>query len=81
MMVATREEHTEVVCSVNGVEKQRATTESLVFGIPTLIEWLSSWTTLAPGDVILTGSPGGTSALAPGDSVEISATTERAQPC
>jgi 2-keto-4-pentenoate hydratase/2-oxohepta-3-ene-1,7-dioic acid hydratase in catechol pathway len=69
-----REEPTEVVCTVNGAEKQRATTESLVFGIPTLIEWLSSWTTLAPGDVILTGSPGGTSALAPGDSVEISVT-------
>ena len=68
------EEPTEVVCTVNGVEKQRATTDSLVFDIPTLIEWLSSWTTLAPGDVILTGSPGGTSALAPGDSVEISVT-------
>jgi 2-keto-4-pentenoate hydratase/2-oxohepta-3-ene-1,7-dioic acid hydratase in catechol pathway len=67
-----RDEPTEVVCLVNGVEKQRATTESLIFPIPTLIEWLSSWTTLNPGDVILTGSPGGTSKLEPGDSVEIS---------
>jgi len=62
----------EVVCTVNGVEKQRDTTESLIFPIPELIEWLSSWTTLAPGDVILTGSPSGTTKLAPGDSVEIS---------
>jgi 2-keto-4-pentenoate hydratase/2-oxohepta-3-ene-1,7-dioic acid hydratase in catechol pathway len=67
-----RDEPTEIVCAVNGIEKQRDTTDSLLFSIPTLIEWLSSWTTLAPGDVILTGTPAGTSKLAPGDRVEIS---------
>lgn len=69
-----RDGATEIVCTVNGIEKQRATTESQIFPIPTLIEWLSSWTTLNPGDVILTGSPGGTSKLEPGDCVEISVT-------
>jgi 2-keto-4-pentenoate hydratase/2-oxohepta-3-ene-1,7-dioic acid hydratase in catechol pathway len=67
----SRDEPIEVVGRVNGVEKQRDSTASLVFSIPFLIEWLSSWTTLVPGDVILTGSPGGTSRLAPGDVVEI----------
>ena len=67
----SRDEPTEVVCRVNGVEKQRDSTESLIFSIPFLVSWLSSWTTLSPGDVILTGSPGGTSRLAPGDVVEI----------
>ena len=69
-----RDEPCEIVCTVNGVEKQRETTDSLIFSIPTLIEWLSSWTTLTPGDVILTGTPAGTSKLAPGDRVEISVT-------
>jgi 2-keto-4-pentenoate hydratase/2-oxohepta-3-ene-1,7-dioic acid hydratase in catechol pathway len=69
-----RDEPSEIVCTVNGIEKQRDTTASLLFSVPTLIEWLSSWTTLTPGDVILTGTPAGTSKLAPGDRVEISVT-------
>jgi 2-keto-4-pentenoate hydratase/2-oxohepta-3-ene-1,7-dioic acid hydratase in catechol pathway len=69
-----RDQPCEIVCTVNGVEKQRDTTDSLLFSVPTLIEWLSSWTTLMPGDVILTGTPAGTSKLAPGDRVEISVT-------
>jgi 2-keto-4-pentenoate hydratase/2-oxohepta-3-ene-1,7-dioic acid hydratase in catechol pathway len=64
----------EVTCHVNGEERQRATTAQLLFPIPLLIEWLSSWTTLVPGDVILTGSPGGSGRLEPGDRVDISVT-------
>ena len=31
----------------------------MIFGVPRLIEYISSWTHLAPGDVIVTGTPGG----------------------
>jgi 2-keto-4-pentenoate hydratase/2-oxohepta-3-ene-1,7-dioic acid hydratase in catechol pathway len=61
----------DVTCSVNGELRQQGNTRDLIFDIPTLIEWLSSWTTLEPGDVILTGSPAGTGVLRPGDQVTI----------
>jgi 2-keto-4-pentenoate hydratase/2-oxohepta-3-ene-1,7-dioic acid hydratase in catechol pathway len=53
----------------------------MVNDIPALIEYLSSFMTLLPGDVILTGTPSGAGArfdpprwLKPGDMVEIAAT-------
>jgi 2-keto-4-pentenoate hydratase/2-oxohepta-3-ene-1,7-dioic acid hydratase in catechol pathway len=62
----------EVTCTVNGQLRQKGTTDDMIFGIPALIEFLSAFTTLVPGDVILTGSPGGTDDLVPGDEVEVS---------
>ena len=62
----------EVSCRVNGEERQRGSTKDLIYPLPYLIEWLSAWTTLVPGDVILTGSPAGSGPLAPGDAVDIS---------
>jgi len=44
---------------VNGTLRQRGNTSDLVTDIPGLIEYLSSFMTLAPGDVILTGTPDG----------------------
>ena len=44
---------------LNGREVQRATTEQMIFGIPALISYLSRFTGLAPGDVIVSGTPGG----------------------
>jgi len=44
---------------VNGETVQEATTDLLMFDIPTLISTLSEFATLEPGDVILTGTPGG----------------------
>ena len=64
----------EITCKVNGEERQRATTAELIYSIPFLVEWLSAWTTLVPGDVVLTGSPAGTGPLAAGDCVEIAVT-------
>lgn len=64
----------EITCHVNGQERQRATTAQMIFSIPFLIEWVSSWTTLVPGDVVLTGSPGGSGRLHAGDRVEINVT-------
>jgi 2-keto-4-pentenoate hydratase/2-oxohepta-3-ene-1,7-dioic acid hydratase in catechol pathway len=63
---------------LNGKVMQHATTDMLIFDIPTQIEYISTFTTLAPGDVIVTGTPGGVGAkrtppvwMKPGDKVEI----------
>lgn len=61
----------EVICRVNGEERQHASTDEMIYPIADLIEFVTSWTTLMPGDVVLTGSPAGSGALQPGDSVEI----------
>ena len=65
-------------CRLNGERMQHATTEQMIFKIPKLIEYISSFTTLAPGDVIVTGTPGGVGArrnppvwMKPGDTVEV----------
>ncbi len=44
---------------VNGVTKQDASTDDLIFAIPEIIASASNGRTLHPGDVILTGTPGG----------------------
>ena len=49
----------EVVLTVNGEERQHTNTANLVFDVPYLVEFLSNLMTLEPGDVILTGTPGG----------------------
>ncbi|WP_019636441.1 fumarylacetoacetate hydrolase family protein [Paenibacillus fonticola] len=49
----------EVVLTVNGEERQRSNTANLVFTVQRLVEFLSGLMTLEPGDVILTGTPGG----------------------
>jgi 2-keto-4-pentenoate hydratase/2-oxohepta-3-ene-1,7-dioic acid hydratase in catechol pathway len=65
-------------CRLNGQQMQHATTEMMIFKIPRLIEYISSFTTLLPGDVIVTGTPGGVGArrnpplwMKPGDTVEV----------
>jgi acylpyruvate hydrolase len=49
----------EVVCRVNGRERQRGNTRTLVFDCPSLLAYISTFTVLRPGDVVLTGTPGG----------------------
>jgi acylpyruvate hydrolase len=49
----------EVVLTVNGEPRQRSNTANLVFSVPYLVEFLSGLMTLEPGDIILTGTPGG----------------------
>jgi 2-keto-4-pentenoate hydratase/2-oxohepta-3-ene-1,7-dioic acid hydratase in catechol pathway len=48
---------------VNGELMQSASTGDMVFSIPDLIADISSWITLEPGDVIVTGTPAGVGAL------------------
>jgi acylpyruvate hydrolase len=45
--------------TVNGATVQEASTELLIFDVPTLVSVVSEFTTLEPGDLILTGTPGG----------------------
>lgn len=44
---------------VNGDVRQKTTIDKMRFDIPTLVEHISTFTPLAPGDVIVTGTPGG----------------------
>lgn len=62
---------TRLQCSVNGQLRQDASTSAMTYDIPFLIEYLSGFATLLPGDLVLTGSPGGTGALHAGDIIEI----------
>jgi 2-keto-4-pentenoate hydratase/2-oxohepta-3-ene-1,7-dioic acid hydratase in catechol pathway len=65
---------------VNGKTRQDDRTSRLIFKIPYLLSYISTFTTLVPGDVIVTGTPTGAGArfdppryLKPGDVVEIEA--------
>jgi 2-keto-4-pentenoate hydratase/2-oxohepta-3-ene-1,7-dioic acid hydratase in catechol pathway len=58
-------------CKVNGTLRQDASTADMTYPIPFLIEYLTGFATLNPGDLVLTGSPGGTEPLLHGDRVDI----------
>ena len=49
----------DVICRVDGQEVQRESSATLVFDCPTLLAYISTFTTLRPGDLVLTGTPGG----------------------
>lgn len=59
--------HLDLQISVNGELRQKANTRDLILGIPELIEFASSFYTLLPGDVLLTGTPEGVGPIHPGD--------------
>ncbi len=61
-----------VTCDVNGERRQDGSSAQMIFDVPALIAYLSSILTLAPGDLIFTGTPDGVGAaqgtfLRPGD--------------
>ncbi|MGV0743072.1 fumarylacetoacetate hydrolase family protein [Mycolicibacterium sp. XJ870] len=58
-------------CSVNAQVRQDGSTADMTYDIPFLIEYLTGFATLEPGDLVLTGSPGGTAAIQPGDTIDI----------
>lgn len=47
-----------IITRVNGIERQNATTDHMIFGVPQLINYLSQGYFLRQGDVIVSGSPG-----------------------
>jgi 2-keto-4-pentenoate hydratase/2-oxohepta-3-ene-1,7-dioic acid hydratase in catechol pathway len=49
----------ELITRLNGKEMQRGTTDQLIFSIPRLINYISTFVPLETGDVIVTGTPGG----------------------
>jgi 2-keto-4-pentenoate hydratase/2-oxohepta-3-ene-1,7-dioic acid hydratase in catechol pathway len=64
----------ELICRVNGAERQRAKATDMHFSIPELVSFLSGVMTLEPGDLIATGTPAGTAPLHHGDVVEVEIT-------
>jgi 2-keto-4-pentenoate hydratase/2-oxohepta-3-ene-1,7-dioic acid hydratase in catechol pathway len=56
---------------LNGETRQFASTADMVFGVATLLEFVTTFMTLLPGDVILTGTPEGVGRLERGDRVEV----------
>ena len=69
-----------ITTKVNGEMRQDDRTSRMLFPIPRQIEYISTFTTLVPGDIIVTGTPTGAGArfdppifLKPGDVVEIEA--------
>ena len=68
----------DIALTLNGTVMQQANTSQLMFDIPVLISRISEFVTLVPGDLILTGTPGGVGFqrdpqvfLAPGDRVRV----------
>ena len=55
--------------TVNGKVTQSGNTKDMIFDVPFLIEYFSSFMTLSPGDLILTGTPDGVVDCRPGDVV------------
>ena len=70
--LATREEieepsNLDLSISVNGEVKQKSNTRHMIMNVPELIEFASSFYTLYPGDVLMTGTPDGVGPIVPGD--------------
>lgn len=60
------------ICSfVNGAKKQDAPVSDMIFPVAVLIEHISRFMTLEPGDLIATGTPPGVGPLVPGDVVRV----------
>ncbi len=57
----------DLTLTVNGDIRQQSNTRHLIFDVPRLIEYASSFYTLYPGDLIMTGTPDGVGPVAHGD--------------
>jgi 2-keto-4-pentenoate hydratase/2-oxohepta-3-ene-1,7-dioic acid hydratase in catechol pathway len=71
----------ELETRLNGKVMQHASLADLIFSLPVIIEYISGFTALSPGDVIATGTPGGVGDkreppvyMQPGDVVEVEIT-------
>ena len=49
----------DMFCDVNGVRRQTGSTKTMIFGVETLVSYISRFITLMPGDIIPTGTPPG----------------------
>jgi 2-keto-4-pentenoate hydratase/2-oxohepta-3-ene-1,7-dioic acid hydratase in catechol pathway len=64
-------ERLAVICRVNGEVRQAGFTSDMVFGVAEVLEYITAFTTLLPGDVILTGTPSGVGRVEAGDVMEV----------
>lgn len=62
----------DLTISVNGEVRQASNTRYMILSVPELIELASSFYTLHPGDIVLTGTPEGVSPIVPGDRIAAS---------
>ncbi len=74
--ITTHQSLTEVASlairtTLDGVQRQNGTTADMVRGVAEIVAFISSFTTLLPGDVILTGTPEGVGEMRPGQEVSI----------
>ncbi len=60
-----------VTAAVNGETRQDGRTSQMMYKIPAIIAYVTSFMTLLPGDVVLTGTPAGISPMQPGDEVAV----------
>ena len=61
----------DITTAVDGELRQQGNTGQMVRGIAELVSHISSFTTLLPGDVILTGTPAGVGSMEPGQRVTV----------
>ncbi len=61
----------EVRTELNGDVKQLGRTSAMIFDVPAVVAYITSFMTLLPGDVILTGTPAGVGPMRPGDDVSV----------
>ncbi|HUR25630.1 MAG TPA: fumarylacetoacetate hydrolase family protein [Candidatus Thermoplasmatota archaeon] len=62
-----------LLLSVNGQVRQDGSTRDMTWSVAELLAQASQWTTLNPGDVVLTGTPEGVGPIVPGDRMEAEA--------
>lgn len=62
----------EIEFILSDTVRQKDSSAQMLFDIPSLMEYISSWFTLKPGDVVLTGTPKGVGPLTPGDIITVS---------
>lgn len=60
---------TPLTLSVNGETRQSSTLGHMIWSVPEMISYLSKLVTLAPGDLIFTGTPEGVAAVVTGDEI------------
>jgi 2-keto-4-pentenoate hydratase/2-oxohepta-3-ene-1,7-dioic acid hydratase in catechol pathway len=60
-----------VSTTLNGETRQSGRTSQFIFDVPSVLEYVTSFTTLLPGDVVLTGTPAGVGPMLPGDEVAV----------
>ena len=63
-------QNVELRCKVNDSMKQNSNTNDMIFPVSELISYVSEYVTWQPGDLLLTGTPGGAGAVQRGDVIE-----------